>query len=142
MVPVCDPGDGVDRRSDVGAGGFGDRDFFGACVGPCGVWTAASGADDAADAAGDDVSDAGDGDLLWELLFEFAGVEAAVGWTRGLYLWQCGGSMRSTNDDLKKTVEASRILTAELAASPEKARAFLVEMGLITPDGKLTENYK
>jgi len=50
--------------------------------------------------------------------------------------------MRSTNDDLKKTVEASRILTAELVASPEKARAFLVEMGLITPDGKLTENYK
>ena len=47
-----------------------------------------------------------------------------------------------SNEDLKETVEAAKKLSEELVASPEKARAFLVEMGLITPDGQLTENYK
>jgi hypothetical protein len=47
-----------------------------------------------------------------------------------------------SNEELERTIDALRSVTAELAASPEKARAFLVEMGLITAEGQLTENYK
>lgn len=47
-----------------------------------------------------------------------------------------------TNEDLRKTVESARKLTAELTTSKEKALAFLVECGINKPDGELTDNYK
>ena len=47
-----------------------------------------------------------------------------------------------SNEELKRTREAMKSLTAELVASPEKARAFLVEAGIVTPSGELTEPYK
>jgi hypothetical protein len=46
------------------------------------------------------------------------------------------------DEDLKATLEALEKLRREHAGSPEKARAFLVEAGFITPDGELTENYR
>jgi hypothetical protein len=43
--------------------------------------------------------------------------------------------------DLEETLEALRVFGKELTSSPEKARAYLVQAGIITPDGKLTEQY-
>ena len=47
-----------------------------------------------------------------------------------------------SDEELKRTIEALESVEREHAGSPEKARAFLVEAGFITPDGKLTENYR
>jgi hypothetical protein len=47
-----------------------------------------------------------------------------------------------SDEELKKTLEAGRALAEEVTSSPEKALAFLVEMGLVTPDGRLTEPYR
>jgi hypothetical protein len=47
-----------------------------------------------------------------------------------------------SDEELKATLEGLKKLREEHAGSPEKARAFLVEAGFITPDGKLTENYR
>jgi hypothetical protein len=47
-----------------------------------------------------------------------------------------------SNEELKRTVEASRSVREELESSPEKALAFLVELGIATPSGELTEPYK
>jgi hypothetical protein len=47
-----------------------------------------------------------------------------------------------SDQDLKKTVDAMTSLEAELTSSPEKALAFLVKLGIVTPDGKLTEPYQ
>lgn len=47
-----------------------------------------------------------------------------------------------SDEELKATLEGLKKLREEHAASPEKARAFLVEAGFITLDGELTENYR
>lgn len=47
-----------------------------------------------------------------------------------------------SDEELKATLEALERLRKEHEGSPEKARAFLVEAGFITPDGKLTEHYR
>jgi len=47
-----------------------------------------------------------------------------------------------SDEELQATLEGLKKLSEEHAASPEKARAFLVEAGFITPDGELTENYR
>jgi len=47
-----------------------------------------------------------------------------------------------SNEDLQKTRDALAALQKEFTSSPEKARAFLVESGFLTPDGKLTEPYR
>jgi hypothetical protein len=47
-----------------------------------------------------------------------------------------------SDQDLKETLEALKKLREELAASPQKARDFLVRAGFITPDGELTEHYR
>jgi hypothetical protein len=47
-----------------------------------------------------------------------------------------------SNEELKATLEALDKVQREHGSSPEKARAFLVKAGFITPDGKLTENYR
>jgi hypothetical protein len=44
--------------------------------------------------------------------------------------------------DLKKTVQAMRSLSNDLTSSREKALAFLVEMGVVTPAGELTAPYR
>jgi hypothetical protein len=47
-----------------------------------------------------------------------------------------------TNDELKKTIEASKAVTREHTSSKEKAMAFLVKMGTHKPSGELTDAYK
>ena len=47
-----------------------------------------------------------------------------------------------SDEELKKTVDAMRALTNELTSSPEKALAFFVKHGFLTPSGELTEPYK
>jgi hypothetical protein len=47
-----------------------------------------------------------------------------------------------SNEELARSQAAMAKLREELVASPEKARAFLVEAGIVTPDGKLTEPYR
>jgi hypothetical protein len=47
-----------------------------------------------------------------------------------------------SNEELKRSLAAMKELRDELVASPEKALAFLVEAGLVTPDGKLTAPYR
>jgi len=42
-----------------------------------------------------------------------------------------------SDEDLKATLEAMKKLTDELVGSPEKTRAFLVDAGLINPEGGL-----
>jgi hypothetical protein len=51
-----------------------------------------------------------------------------------------GGTM--SNEDLQATLSAIERFKNEIGSDPEKAKAFLVEHGFITPDGELTENYK
>jgi hypothetical protein len=47
-----------------------------------------------------------------------------------------------SDEDLQKTRDALAALQKELTSSPEKARAFLVKYGFLTPDGELTEPYR
>jgi hypothetical protein len=47
-----------------------------------------------------------------------------------------------SNEDLQATLAAIEKLRQEIGSDPEKARAFLVEHGFITPEGELTEHYK
>lgn len=47
-----------------------------------------------------------------------------------------------SNEDLKETLAALEAVRVKNGNSPEKAKAFLVKYGFITPDGKLTEPYK
>jgi len=55
----------------------------------------------------------------------------------------CGWAWYRMRDaDLKKTVEAMRSLSNHLTSSREKALAFLVEMGVVTPAGELTGPYR
>jgi hypothetical protein len=57
------------------------------------------------------------------------------------FAWADEGDEMS-NEDLQKTRDALAALQKEFTSSPEKARAFLVESGFLTPDGKLTEPYR
>ena len=47
-----------------------------------------------------------------------------------------------SNEELARTLASMDKLREELVSSPEKARAFLVEAGIVTPDGKLTAPYR
>lgn len=47
-----------------------------------------------------------------------------------------------TEKDRRETVAAAKALRDEVGDSKEKAVAVLVRLGLITPNGELTENYK
>ncbi len=47
-----------------------------------------------------------------------------------------------SDQDLKETVEAVKALRQQLTSSPGKALAFLVEAGIVTPTGELTEKYR
>ena len=47
-----------------------------------------------------------------------------------------------SDQDLQKTVEALTALENELTSSPEKALAYLVKAGFLTPSGELTEQYQ
>jgi hypothetical protein len=47
-----------------------------------------------------------------------------------------------TEQELKELLEAMKRVRAEHASTPEKARRFLMEEGLITESGELTERYK
>ncbi len=47
-----------------------------------------------------------------------------------------------SNEDLQATLAAIEKFRQEIGFDPEKAKAFLVEHGFITPDGELTEHYK
>jgi hypothetical protein len=45
------------------------------------------------------------------------------------------------NKDLKESLESMEDLRSDLSTSPEKTLAFLVEAGIVTPDGKLADPY-
>jgi hypothetical protein len=47
-----------------------------------------------------------------------------------------------SDEELKATLEALAKIRKEIGSSPEKALAVLVRFGFVTPDGKLTENYR
>lgn len=47
-----------------------------------------------------------------------------------------------SDSELKKSVEAMEKLRKELTSSPEKALKFLVEAGIVTESGELTEPYR
>ncbi len=47
-----------------------------------------------------------------------------------------------SQEDLKRLLEEMERLNKEHLASPEKARAFLVEAGIIDEQGALTEHYR
>ncbi|MFZ1087072.1 MAG: hypothetical protein WAN35_19075 [Terracidiphilus sp.] len=47
-----------------------------------------------------------------------------------------------TDKAYQETLAALKKVRDEIGGSPEKARAFLVRAGFITPDGKLTEPYR
>jgi hypothetical protein len=47
-----------------------------------------------------------------------------------------------SDQDLQNTNEAMARLQQDLTSSPEKALEFLVEAGIVTPLGKLTEPYQ
>jgi hypothetical protein len=52
------------------------------------------------------------------------------------------GANNMSDEELQKTVDALNALEVELTSSPEKALAFLVKYGFLTPSGELTEPYK
>jgi hypothetical protein len=52
------------------------------------------------------------------------------------------GGQAMSDEELKTTLEALEKVQRECANSPEKAHAFLVEAGFVTPEGELTENYR
>ena len=47
-----------------------------------------------------------------------------------------------SGQELKKSVEAMQAHRDDLTSSKEKALAFLVEAGIVTPTGELTEQYR
>jgi predicted translin family RNA/ssDNA-binding protein len=47
-----------------------------------------------------------------------------------------------SEQELKKSVEAIQNLRNDLTSSKEKALAFLVEAGIVTPSGELTKPYR
>lgn len=47
-----------------------------------------------------------------------------------------------SDEDLKATLDALERVRREHTASPEKALAFLVKAGFLTPEGELTKNYR
>jgi hypothetical protein len=47
-----------------------------------------------------------------------------------------------SNEDLKATLAALEWVRVNILPYPEKAKAFLVEGGFITPNGELTEPYR
>ena len=47
-----------------------------------------------------------------------------------------------SGQELEKSVEAMQTLRNDLTSSKEKALAFLVEAGIVTPAGELTEQYR
>jgi len=47
-----------------------------------------------------------------------------------------------SNEDLKEMLEILERFRVEVASSPEKSRAFLIEHGFITPEGEMTEHYR
>jgi hypothetical protein len=51
------------------------------------------------------------------------------------------GVLNMGNDELKKSLESMQSLRKELSSSKEKTLEFLVEAGLVTPDGKLAAPY-
>jgi hypothetical protein len=44
-------------------------------------------------------------------------------------------------DELREFIEATRAVRLANTASPEAAREFLIREGLLTPEGKLPEQY-
>jgi hypothetical protein len=50
--------------------------------------------------------------------------------------------MTMSDQDLQETLEAMAKVVAEVTTSKSKALAFLVEAGINTPTGELTEPYK
>jgi hypothetical protein len=44
--------------------------------------------------------------------------------------------------ELKKSVEAMQNLRNDLTSSKDKALAFLIEAGIVTPSGELTKPYR
>lgn len=47
-----------------------------------------------------------------------------------------------SEQDLKKSLEAMKSLSDEMTSSKEKALSFLIEAGMVTKSGELTENYQ
>ncbi len=47
-----------------------------------------------------------------------------------------------SNEDYKRMLEILKEFEIEVASSPEKSKAFLIEHGFITPDGEMTEHYR
>jgi len=47
-----------------------------------------------------------------------------------------------SDQDLKATIQAMADVSEEFASSQEKALAFLVEAGIATSSGELTEQYR
>jgi hypothetical protein len=47
-----------------------------------------------------------------------------------------------SDEELERTIAALDAVMKEYGSSPEKARAYLVKIGIVTPDGELTENYR
>jgi len=46
-----------------------------------------------------------------------------------------------SDKEFKSTVEAMASLRDELTSSPEKARAYLVEAGILPPDGNVVDQH-
>lgn len=67
-------------------------------------------------------------------------ITCALYW--GLAGFRRGWSGAMSDQDLKETVEAVKALRQQLTSSPGKALAFLVEAGIVTPTGELTEKYR
>ena len=44
-------------------------------------------------------------------------------------------------EDMRQLAKAIRDGTEKITRTPEKAKAYLIELGAITPDGKLTARY-
>jgi hypothetical protein len=50
--------------------------------------------------------------------------------------------LQMSGQELKKSVEAMQTLRNDLTSSKEKALAFLVEAGIVTASGELTQQYR
>jgi hypothetical protein len=50
--------------------------------------------------------------------------------------------MQMSGQELKKSVEAMQNLRNDLTSSKDKALAFLIEAGIVTPSGELTKPYR
>jgi hypothetical protein len=47
-----------------------------------------------------------------------------------------------TKQELAELLEAARRVREKYASTPEKARQFLIDEGVLTEDGELTKHYK